>query len=230
MNTKVKEPLAASQMTHVSDMPPLEVVTEGIPPKEQIEFAPATQGAPHPVVREGWGRKWAWALAGVTGLLLVVAGAVALTQTPVTPDVTAVPAVGFDVPTMLPYAMPVPPVPPVAAIPSMADISIAPIAAISPMTPLSSMDIPTMPTLDIPTMSTIDIPAIPDITIAPIALPAAPVAPETPAVQILDMTIAPIDFPSFPAIPSISIPSIRPFPSISIPPFPAISITPYSDR
>ena len=40
MSTKVEKPLEASQLTHVADMPPLEVVTEGIPPQEHIGLPP----------------------------------------------------------------------------------------------------------------------------------------------------------------------------------------------
>ena len=44
MTTKFAKPLEASQMTHVADMPPLEVVTEGIPAQEHME--PAARGPP----------------------------------------------------------------------------------------------------------------------------------------------------------------------------------------
>jgi hypothetical protein len=218
MITKLEKSPVASQTTHVADMPPLEVVTEGIPLKEHIEFPAAAQVEPLPEVRQGWGRMWAWALAGVMGLLLVVAGVFAFTSSG-NPNVTAGPPVEFNEP-MLPYVLPVPPVPPVPSIPSMADISIAPIAPIAPMTELSSMNIPAM--------SSMNIPAIPDMSIAPIefppitSIPATPVA-STPVISIPDMTIPDmtiptIDFPSFPVIPSISIPPIRPFPAISITP------------
>ena len=73
MATKFEEPLRASETT-------LEVVTEGIPPQEHIEFAPPAQVEAPPVVREGRGRMLAWALAGAMGLLLVVAGIFAFTQ------------------------------------------------------------------------------------------------------------------------------------------------------
>ena len=143
MTTKFEKPLAASQVTHVADMPPLEVVTEGIPPQEHIEFGPAAQVEPLPVVRDGWGRMWAWALAGVMGLLLVVAGVFAFTQYSSTgdPDLTVVPPVGSDVgepASESVYSGPLegPALPHIAdmsipSIPSIADVSIAPIPAIS---------------------------------------------------------------------------------------------------
>jgi hypothetical protein len=72
MATKFEKPLQASQVTPVADMPPLEVVTEGIPAQEHIEAAP--------VAPERTGHPLAWALAGAIGFLLVVAGIFALTQ------------------------------------------------------------------------------------------------------------------------------------------------------
>lgn len=78
MATKLEEPLTASQTTHVQDMPPMEVVTEGIPAREHIEVPPAVQAAP--AAAERGPRMLAWALAGVVGLLLVVAGLFAMAQ------------------------------------------------------------------------------------------------------------------------------------------------------
>ena len=51
MATKFAKPLEASQTTHVADMPPLDVVTEGIPVQEHIGPPPvappeAPPGAP----------------------------------------------------------------------------------------------------------------------------------------------------------------------------------------
>mgnify|MGYP003702559441 CR=1 FL=1 len=108
MTTKLEKPLAASQTTHAADMPPLEVVTEGIPPQEHIEFAPPGQVEATPAVREGWRRMWAWALAGVMGLLLVVVGVFAFTQYSSTgdPDLTVVPPVGSDVGEPAPISIP----------------------------------------------------------------------------------------------------------------------------
>ena len=80
MATKFQKPVDASQMTHVADMPPLDIVTEGIPAQEQLELPPTAPPAP-PVAAEGRWRKLAWALAGVMGLLLVVAGIVGLART-----------------------------------------------------------------------------------------------------------------------------------------------------
>jgi hypothetical protein len=80
MATKFEKPLEASQVTHVADMPPLQVVTEGIPAQEHIEAPPTAQPEAVPVVREPRSRPLAWALAGVIGFVLVVAGIFALTQ------------------------------------------------------------------------------------------------------------------------------------------------------
>jgi hypothetical protein len=79
MATKFEKPLEASQITPVVDMPPLEVVTEGIPAQEHLESPPTSQEAA-PVSREPGRRPLAWALAGVIGFVLVVAGIFALTQ------------------------------------------------------------------------------------------------------------------------------------------------------
>lgn len=85
MATKFEKPFEASQLTHVEDMPPLEVVTEGIPTQEHIEFPPTVQpAAAPPVTPERRGRMLAWALVGVMGLLLLVAGIVRLAQSPTT--------------------------------------------------------------------------------------------------------------------------------------------------
>lgn len=80
MATKFEDPSTASETTHVVDMPPLDVVTEGIPAQEHIELAPAGQVEATSAVREGRRRMWAWALAGALGLMLVVAGVFAVTQ------------------------------------------------------------------------------------------------------------------------------------------------------
>ena len=189
MTTKLEKPLAASQTTHVAEMPPLEVVTEGIPPMEHIEFAAAAQVEPPlPVGREGWGRMLAWALAGVLGLLLVVAGVFAFTQYSSTgdPDLTVVPPVGSAVGepvsesvysgllegSVLPHISNLS----IPAIPSIADVSIAPIPAMSipdmsmpnmsiPSTPFPDMSIPPFPEISIPDMSIreISIPPFPDM-------------------------------------------------------------------
>jgi hypothetical protein len=231
MSTKLGEPVAASQTTHVAEMPPLEVVTEGIPPVEHIESAPGARvRRPRPVVREGWGRMWAWALAGVIGLLVVVVGVVAFTRYSSTgdADLTVVPPVGSDVgePTSEPVysgllegsALPSISDLSIPAIPSIAEVSIAPIPAISPM---AAMTIPSIPDLAIPAMSIPDL-SIPDLSIPEIGLPSARSTPSTAPFPA-------ISFPSFPTIPSISVPSIPPFPEISIPPFPEISILPLAE-
>jgi hypothetical protein len=80
MATKFEKPLQASQVTPVADMPPLEVVTEGIPAQEHVESPPMVQPVAAPVEREPRSRPLAWALAGVIGFVLVVAGIFALTQ------------------------------------------------------------------------------------------------------------------------------------------------------
>jgi hypothetical protein len=80
MATKFEKPLKASQVTHVADMPPLDVVTEGIPAQEHIEVPPASQPVAAPVAPERRGHTLAWALAGAIGFLLVVAGILAFTQ------------------------------------------------------------------------------------------------------------------------------------------------------
>jgi hypothetical protein len=77
MATKFEKPLEASQVTHVADMPPLEVVTEGIPAQEHIEAPPTAQPEAAPERRR---HTLAWALAGAIGLLLVVAGIFAFAQ------------------------------------------------------------------------------------------------------------------------------------------------------
>jgi len=80
MATKFEKPLEASQVTPVADMPPLEVVTEGIPAQEHIEAPPIAQPQAAPIAPERTGRPLAWALAGAIGFLLVVAGIFAFTQ------------------------------------------------------------------------------------------------------------------------------------------------------
>ena len=80
MATKFEKPIEASQMTHVADMPPLEVVTEGIPAQEHIEVPPTAQPEVAPVAPEHRRHTLAWALAGAIGFLLVVAGIFAFTQ------------------------------------------------------------------------------------------------------------------------------------------------------
>ena len=52
MATKFEKPLEASQVTPVADMPPLEVVTEGIPAQEHIEAPPTAQPEAAPVAPE----------------------------------------------------------------------------------------------------------------------------------------------------------------------------------
>jgi hypothetical protein len=173
MTTKSGKPLAASQTTHEAEMPPLEVVTEGIPPMEHIEPAPAAQvEPPAPVARDRWDRMWAWALAGVMGLLLLVAGVFAVTQYSSTgdPDLTVVPPVGSDVgvPASEPvyaggYVLPEISSLSIPAIPSIPDVSIAQIPAIPP---LPAMSIPSIPDLSIPAMSIPDL-SMPDISIPP---------------------------------------------------------------
>jgi hypothetical protein len=79
MSTKVEKPLEASPLTHVADMPPLEVVTQGIPPQEHIGPPPAAQVEAPPGSPEHRGRALAWAVAGVMGVLLVAAGTFAAT-------------------------------------------------------------------------------------------------------------------------------------------------------
>ena len=216
MTTKLEKPLGASQTTHVAEMPPLEVVTEGIPPMEQIEFASAAQVEPPlPVGREGWGRMLAWALAGVLGLLLVVAGVFAFTQYSSTgdPDLTVVAPVGSAVGepasesvysgllegSVLPHISNLS----IPAIPSIADVSIAPIPAISPM---PAMSIPSMPDMLIPDMSMPNM-SIPDMTLPPF-----------PEISIPEISIPEMSIPDM-SIPEMSIPEIS-IPEISIPPFP----------
>jgi hypothetical protein len=80
MATKFEKPLEASQVTPVGDMPPLEVVTEGIPAQEHIEAPPTAQPETAPAAPERRRHTLAWALAGAIGLLLVVAGIIAFTQ------------------------------------------------------------------------------------------------------------------------------------------------------
>ena len=79
MATKFAKPLEASQTTHVADMPPLDIVTEGIPAQEHLGPPPVAPPEAPPGAPER--RRWfAWALAGVIGALLVVAGIVAVWQ------------------------------------------------------------------------------------------------------------------------------------------------------
>jgi hypothetical protein len=79
MATKFEKPLEASQVTPVADMPPLEVVTQGIPAQEHIEIPPTSQVEAAPVAPQRR-HTLAWALAGAIGFLLVVAGIFAVTQ------------------------------------------------------------------------------------------------------------------------------------------------------
>ena len=217
MTTKLEKPLGASQTTHVAEMPPLEVVTEGIPPMEHIEFAPAAQVEPPlPVGREGRGRMLAWALAGVLGLLLVVAGVFAFTQYSSTgdPDLTVVPPVGSAVGepvsesvysgllegSVLPHISNLS----IPSIPSIADVSIAPIPAISP---IPAMSIPSIPGMSIPDMS---IPSTPSTPFPEISFP---------EISIPEISIPPFTEISIPPFPEISFPDMS-IPEISIPPFP----------
>jgi len=92
MATKFAKPLEASQTTHVADMPPLDVVTEGIPAQEHLGPPPVPEAPPAAPERR---RSWlAWALAGVIGALLVVAGIFAVRQysSPSTSDLQTGPA------------------------------------------------------------------------------------------------------------------------------------------
>jgi len=183
MTTKFEEPLTAQQTTQVADMPPLDVVTEGIPPKEHVESAP---------VARGWRRAWAWALAGVMGLLLVVAGVLAVMQYSSTGEAepTVVPPAGSDVvepPSESVYSGPLegPELPDIQAIsiptiPSIAEISIAPVADI------------TIPDMTVPEISIAEI-TFPDFTV--------------PDVTIPDFTIAEFTIPDV-TIPEIVIPEI----------------------
>jgi hypothetical protein len=218
MATKVEKPLEASQLTHVADMPPLDVITAGIPDQEHLELPPSVPPAP-PVARERRGQMWAWALAGVMGLLLVVAGVFAFTQYSSTGDLdlTVVPPVGSDVgepASELPYpGLLEGPVLPymyvsIPEIPSIAEVSV-------PSFPV----IPPMPAMSIP-------------PIAEISFPSSPMTPPAPVISIPAISvpsILPIEFPSFPTIPAISVPSIPPFPAMSaisvpsIPPMPGIA-------
>ncbi len=50
MATKFEKPLKASQVTPVADMPPLEVVTEGIPAQEHVESPPMVAAGGRPCV------------------------------------------------------------------------------------------------------------------------------------------------------------------------------------
>jgi hypothetical protein len=232
MATKVEKPLEASQLTHVADMPPLDVVTAGIPDREHLELPPSAPPAP-PVARERRGRMWALALAGVMGLLLVVAGILAFTQYFSTGDLdlAVVPPVGSDVgepASELPYSglLEGPALPymyvSIPEIPSIAEISIAPIPAISQM---PEMSIPPIAEISIPPMPAMSIPAIP--AIPPIVFPSTPPTPPTPPTPsfpafpaipsipaISVPSIPSITFPSFPSIPAISVPSIPPFPAM----------------
>jgi hypothetical protein len=79
MATKFEKPLETSQVTPVADMPPLEVVTEGIPAQEHIEIPPTAQVEAAPVASQRR-HTLAWALAGAIGFLLVVAGIFAFAQ------------------------------------------------------------------------------------------------------------------------------------------------------
>jgi hypothetical protein len=241
MATKFAKPLEASQTTHVADMPPLDVVTEGIPVQEHIGPPPvappeAPPGAPER--RRSW---LAWALAGVIGALLVVAGIVAVTQysSPSTSDLQTGPApqTGQEYPTgeqasdatysgllegpALPYApyLSIPPIPSIAsiAIPSIESIPAMSMESIESIPPMSieaipTLSIPSIPSISIPSIPTISIPSIPTISI-----PSTPIASTFPSISI---EIPSISFPTFPSIPSISVPSIASIPPISIPAFP----------
>jgi hypothetical protein len=237
MATKVEKPLEASQLTHVADMPPLDVVTVGIPDREHLELPPGAPPAP-PVARERRGRMWAWALAGVMGLLLVVAGIFAFTQYSSTGDVdlTVVPPVGSGVgepASELPYAglLEGPALPymsvSIPEIPAIADVSVPSVPAISPMPameiPIPSISIPPMPAMSIPQIAEISFPSNP-VTPPATPAPAFPI-PSISVPSIAVPSIAPIEFPSFPAIPAISVPTIPAIPSIpaiSVPTIPAI--------
>jgi hypothetical protein len=228
MSTKVEKPLEGSPLTHVADMPPLEVVTVGIPDQEHLQLPPSAQSAP-PVVEERRGRMWAWALAGVMGLLLVVAGVFAFARSMSTGDLTVVPPVGSDVvepASGLPYSGPLegPALPYMAVsipeIPAIAEVSVPSLPTIAPM---PAMSIPTIADISIAPMA-MSIPRIPEISIPsnPSDTPGTPATPSTPIAfpAISVPTIRPITFPSFPAIAEITVPEIPDFPVISIPPFP----------
>ena len=239
MTTKFAKPLEASQVTHVADMPPLEVVTEGIPPQEHVELTPAAQVEAPPEVRDGRGRMWAWALAGVMGLLLVVAGVFTFTQLSSTGTSDLTPPAGQAFPTAETASEPYggmlfgDPLPYISdmAIPSIAslpDMTIPSIAALPEMTipsipDMSMASFPSIAAMSIPTIASLPemtIPAIPAISFPSTpTTPTTPVSPTTPATfpAIPSMSIPSIQsisFPSFPSIPSITVPSIPSFPSI----------------
>ena len=223
MTTKFAKPLNTSQLTHVKDMPPLEVVTEGIPAQEHVELTPPAQLEAAHAEPERRGRAFAWALAGVIGFLVVVAGVFALTQfssSDLTPpaaqefgtdetaseSVYAGPLLGAALPYISDMTIPTIASLPEMTIPSLPDMSIAAFPSIA------AMSIPTIASL--PEMT---IPSIPAISFT--STPTTPVTPTTPttfpAIPAMSIpSIQSISFPSFPVIPSISVPSIPSFPEI----------------
>ncbi len=58
MATKFEKPLEASQVTPVADMPPLEVVTEGIPAQEHLEALQRWSWRPPLCRRSHVGVRW----------------------------------------------------------------------------------------------------------------------------------------------------------------------------
>jgi uncharacterized protein YaiE (UPF0345 family) len=72
MATTIEKPREASQATPLEHLPPLHTTTEGIPTREHVTTEPSAAPARE---RRTW---WAWALAGVVGLLLVAVGVFAL--------------------------------------------------------------------------------------------------------------------------------------------------------
>jgi hypothetical protein len=238
MSTKVEKPLEASQLTHVADMPPMDVVTEGIPAQEHIGSPPVAPPAPPgtPERRRNW---FAWALAGVIGALLVVAGIFAVGQysSPSTSDLQAgqPPQAGqenlagegaseqiYAGPLLgsLPYV-------PYLSIPSIAPMPSMSIESIPPIEPIPSMSIASIPSISIPSMS-MSIPAIAPISIPSISIPSFPSTPSTPSIEPIPSMSIPsipsISFPSFPSIPTISIPPIEPIEPIAPISIPTISI------
>jgi hypothetical protein len=256
MSTKVEKPLEASPLTHVADMPPLEVVTEGIPPQEHIGPPPVAQPEAPPAAPEHRRSWFAWALAGVIGLLLVVAGIFAVTQysSPSTSDLhmgltpqawqeyragerasTTPFHLGLTLPAWLAYRAGERASEQVYSGPlSGSALPYTPywsIPSIASMTPMSIASIEPITSMSIPSIEPMSIASIEPITSMsiPTIEPITPISiPATPTTPTTppNESIQPVEPIS---IPSMSIPTIEPISFPSFPTIEPISIPPFPD-
>lgn len=75
-----RRPTGAPETTHVQDMPPLNVITEGIPDREHVTAPMTAETEPVSATREERMTMLAWALAGLLGLLILLGGVLGITR------------------------------------------------------------------------------------------------------------------------------------------------------